>query len=105
MCFQQNASSSAQSRAETTVLPTPVSLPVMKKRSGMHGTRSRKVRPGLARNADLGYEAADVLRVKLAVQSQANSRRAGGNRWRPNRLHRKPTYLQLSRNVQRHFVG
>src|SRR3984893_6269779 len=87
------------------VLPTPVSVPVMKKRSGMNSARTRKSRQRVTRRRDLGHQADEVFEADLAGQGQANARRARRNCRRPDRLHREPTCLQPGRNVHRRFVA
>src|ERR1017187_1605726 len=94
----------AQRSAETTVFPTPVSVPVTKKRSGMHGAGRWDSRYGCARFINGCDQAANFLVRNAARQRKPDARRADGNRRRTYCFHGKSIALQLARDFQGQFI-
>src|ERR1700693_615913 len=90
---------------DPTVLATPVSVPVMKKRLGMHGAGGGKLRRRFHGRANNRDEPMNVCERHCAGERYPDTSRARWNRRRTDRLRRKPVCLQALGHVERTCVA
>src|SRR5579862_4383366 len=84
----------------------PVSVPVMKKRSGMYSAGGGEgARQGFARGVHGANESADIVVCDAAGERETQTGGAGGNRGRADGPHGEAAALQLGGEMDRGFIA